>query len=159
MKSKTGTGRDVPRNLALPRHRLGRFDCGFYGELMVKKDCSFFFSCLWFLSGCLKKSGIWLVGERGKFRATGTWRLMCQCAIRFCHMLTESCDSHVMVQENRDSGRSARLYCYFLLGQNFFKLNGQLNPDNFYVFLEWDLKIIKNKNLQTLKIKKKQTLN
>jgi hypothetical protein len=43
MKSKTGTGRDVPRNLALPRHRLGRFDCGFYGELMVKKDCGFFF--------------------------------------------------------------------------------------------------------------------
>ncbi|KAL3585346.1 hypothetical protein D5086_012213 [Populus alba] len=43
MKSKTGTGRDVPRNLALPRHRLGRFDCGFYGELMVKKDCRFIF--------------------------------------------------------------------------------------------------------------------
>ncbi|KAJ6992410.1 hypothetical protein NC653_015713 [Populus alba x Populus x berolinensis] len=40
MKSKTGTGRDVPRNLALPRHRLGRFDCGFYGELMwEEKRC------------------------------------------------------------------------------------------------------------------------
>lgn len=63
------------------------------------------------------------------FRTTGTWRLLCQCAIRFCHMLNESCDSHVMVQENRDFGRSARLCCYFLLGQNFFKLN----PDNFYV--------------------------